>query len=1317
MKKILCLSAFMSIISLFAETNLDLDLAGEQVVRLALSEDWRTATPGQVLTATAEGFFPAALVRTADGYVMTLRAQDGAKAYAVTAAPGGVKVRVLTPKKVVYGEKTAPAPQRKTPTATQARAQVGPSTVDVLLAFDESAEAWLAESGERAEDFARKAIADMNQVLANTGITNSLSYRLAGVHRVAKNLEGLDINLVVDAACGPVPGAVTLTQAWQREAVWQQLRAARDAAGADVVSVLSYQGIDRKGGLAGIGFSLGTGWLNDAGFAAIAANAVAIEVVESNLTLAHEVGHNMGAGHASADMFDPGNAGPGLYAYSNGYYLPRSGDDAFCTVMGYDDNGLGDGIVWDILPYFSTPNRRHAEVAVGDATHDNARTLAQTAAFVSQLRSPKTKIDVVATPGGSATVMPAGGAYAAGTKLTLRATPSLTHAFVGWYGVSADGTVTNALEGVARTASAAYVVGAESLTILARFVAKADDAKFAVTCAADPEGYAAGAALALPVTSDSITPVSTLMARGLPLGLRVDVKTMTLLGTPTKPGVYTVDFTAKNAAMGAGTGSVTIKVKNFVDAEAYPNLEDAYGPFVPGDNLALDFRDVVSADSLVAGLPMGLRWDKAKLQVLGAATKPGSYTVTFSRMLGGVKRTASATFTVGPLPVVTVATIGDGKGTAAGAGAFAANKKVALRATPALNNVFAGWYVDRAATTPAVGAVDYRTANFQYLMTTNAETTLYARFIPKAADTNVAVVCAWPKEGVAAGAAVKLPVEVVSETLPKVTVVGLPMGLKFDPKTLEFTGAATKPGVYQVTIKAQNASGFTSTQVLDVKVQNFVSPEIPVEDAYPVEMVGVDVELKSEAFRGCLAQGLPMGLKLVGDTISGAPTKAGSYTVIFTKGAAKASSTFTVLPLPSSVAATFVGSAQSEASVGSATMTVAAAGRISGKILIDGATWTFAATGFDASSTFGDGATNELVIAATAKAGLRALPLTLTLVDGLATGSLGSEDEMILIEMRATVGRDRDSLARVKPLVGVYTVSLECEESGYGYLSLTVDANANVKMVGKAPDGTALSLTAPLALDGAEALAYVYSAPVAYKGGCLSGVIRFVQTPTTVEIESEGFTWTSKAVDASADYGLGFDRLLGVTGAWYNKLGALASYYTTMAFAADLPILYATIREKEDGKTTSYVEEIDAAEPDCWSSLTVSVNGTRFVVDQGPATRPVLEDGDWYYEGANDAALTYAFTQATGLFKGSFAAWYDYVSAVDWDLDKETVAHLSKTFAFEGIAVQGDDVLMRGFFLNEAIGTYEDAAGNEKTFKYKQSLPVAFDPVGGTEGK
>ena len=152
----------------------------------------------------------------------------------------------------------------------------------------------------------------------------------------------------------------------------------------------------------------------------------------------------------------------------------------------------------------------------------------------------------------------------------------------------------------------------------------------------------------------------------------------------------------------------------------------------------------------------------------------------------------------------------------------------------------------------------------------------------------------------------------------------------------------------------------------------------------------------------------------------------------------------------------------------------------------------------------------------------------------------------------------------------------------------------------------------------------------------------------------------------------------------------------------------------ESGKKVTEAEgrEINAINTLGQAGLTAAVNEKgAFVVEK--ATKPVQDKTTkaWSYGGANDGAMTLSFAQATGIFKGSYTFWYDYMSAFDAtkpEGKQETWMHTSKKVSFEGILVQGESE-MRGFYLWDATGGYEDPkSGKPKTYKYKESHPVTL---------
>ena len=511
------------------------------------------------------------------------------------------------------------------------------------------------------------------------------------------------------------------------------------------------------------------------------------------------------------------------------------------------------------------------------------------------------------------------------------------------------------------------------------------------------------------------------------------------------------------------------------------------------------------------------------------------------------------------------------------------------------------------------------------------------------------------------------------------------------------------------------------------------------------------------------AKGLPAGLKIdaASGMISGVPTKVGDYAVTITaaggaNGKAKSSMTLpiTIKPLPEWAQGTFTGRATAyvegeddedvPADSGLATVTVSAAGKVSGKVSLCGTNWTFSATSYDAASTTGaadedlDGA-EEFVIVAEMKSGKIVKPLRLTVTraeppqdDGevLQNASVWgwTTSGMESFELCRTMWKDKSTAAASKAVLaaweGVYTLSLgSAEDYGSGYLSLTVGKDGNVKATGKLADGTGVSATSPLMYDADFGyFAYLYAAPSAYKGGCLALAVGFdaagARDARPYQLAPVMFEpqWTSRNPQATGEYGEGFDRTLEFSGAYYDKLNKLSEYYEQMRLSlSGAPMLSYTYKsthlDDDTGRkvTESWLEEAEAVDTLNQDGLTVAVDEKgKIVVTK--ATKPVQdrETKEWYYEGANDGALALSFTQATGIFKGSYTFWYDYMSAYDETTDKATMAHTSKKVNFEGILVQGDES-MRGFYLWDATGAYEDPkTGKEKSYKYKMSFPVSL---------
>lgn len=257
------------------------------------------------------------------------------------------------------------------------RGEVHTNVVDVLVAFDRSAMAWLAENGYGSRDeFAEICLRKMNWVLENSGLLDEFSFQLAGTaevdvdvpqsyHAVAGYYDSdgnyeeegyTDLSRVLDDATGD-------TTAGKRSPEWAALRAERELVCADVVSVLV---ASEESGTVGLAYSLDRMSIaTPEYFSDHAYSVVCIGRVMKDHTQVHEIGHLMGAGHSdemSAEYWGEDLLGPQLFQYSASAYFDGASAGAWAqwryTVMGYNHPGWYDEygeIFADEEPCFSSP--------------------------------------------------------------------------------------------------------------------------------------------------------------------------------------------------------------------------------------------------------------------------------------------------------------------------------------------------------------------------------------------------------------------------------------------------------------------------------------------------------------------------------------------------------------------------------------------------------------------------------------------------------------------------------------------------------------------------------------------------------------------------------------------------------------------------------------------------------------------------------------------------------------------------------------------------------------------------------------------------
>ena len=273
--------------------------------------------------------------------------------------------------------------------------------IDVLVAYDLSAQMWLSSNGKGTpSEYAQRKVDEMNVCLSNSHI-GEFRFRLVGTVCIGEDasqrrnywgyvdMESILASLVNDAGVVVARGE------------WAKITDARETLGADVVSMLVDAGLY---GNIGMGYSLEDGWGTNfsqepsriPAFGDWAYSVCSIAVADEGQSMLHEIGHNMGCGHPDASCASPYamDLGPQLFPYSSGYYT-WIGEEGYYTIMGYNFGGLRVDKSFDPsdrfteLPCFSSPLLTYNGVPLGTDANDNRQTLLQTYAYVAQYRAAK----------------------------------------------------------------------------------------------------------------------------------------------------------------------------------------------------------------------------------------------------------------------------------------------------------------------------------------------------------------------------------------------------------------------------------------------------------------------------------------------------------------------------------------------------------------------------------------------------------------------------------------------------------------------------------------------------------------------------------------------------------------------------------------------------------------------------------------------------------------------------------------------------------------------------------------------------------------
>ena len=516
-------------------------------------------------------------------------------------------------------------------------------------------------------------------------------------------------------------------------------------------------------------------------------------------------------------------------------------DEFFTLQLASPKNmALGDDDICTVTIHDPGYDELKAKVDGGTAT---AKEITQW----NKLHPGKVYVRPLATPATGGKVS-GGAAVVPGKTARLRASALSGYVFAGWY-TNAMCAAGQELVGYGdyRNPSLAYLADELDVDIFARFISVEEDY---LTLGDDflPSEITTNAQVSIyvPVESASLPDIKV---SGLPSGIKFYAKETVVKATKTTPA-YTI---AANTIYGiapkratTGPATVTVTVKN---AGKYAITRKYQLSIIEGE---------AGGDSA---------------EVVSDALKFYSLAVDLSD---------------------------DFAGKVTGLGVYQAGKKVTARATANKGYVFNGWYIGEELLTQA--------ASYAFTMP-EEDVALYAKFVTAEEDAASITLSVDALGGEISpeafisvtntcGVALKWSVATEALSQPKVTVSGLPAGLKFTAKDIMKKGSKTEV-------------------------------EIPANTIYGAPTA----ESKLDAKTGLRK---PSAVKF---TVTTAGKSKRIYPV-----------DMTILPLPDWAVGTFNGGGD----LGQVSLTVAKTGKLSGKYLSDGLTWSLAANSFDSIDESGE---------------------------------------------------------------------------------------------------------------------------------------------------------------------------------------------------------------------------------------------------------------------------------------------------------------------------------------------------------------------------
>ena len=397
---------------------------------------------------------------------------------------------------------------------------------------------------------------------------------------------------------------------------------------------------------------------------------------------------------------------------------------------------------------------------------------------------------------------------------------------------------------------------------------------------------------------------------GLPEGVSFDSATNTISGTPTKVGSYPIVVTTTDASGNETTTSFTIKVVDTTKPTVTAIKDQTKEVNTPIDSITIEATDNSgqAVISKVSGLPAGVSFDSATNTISGTPTKVGSYPITVTTTdASGNKTETKFTIAVVDTTKPTVTSIKDQTkevNTAIASITIEATDNSGQAVTNKVSGLPEGVSFDSATNT--ISGSPMKVGSYPIVVTTTDESgnETTTNFTIKVVDTTKPMVTSIEDQTKEVNTAIdSITIEATDNSGQAVTnkVSGLPEGVSFDSATNTISGMPTKVGSYPITVTTTDAEGNATITNFTIKVVDTTKPTVTAikdqtkEVNTSIDSITVEATDNSGQAVTNKVSGLPEGVSFdsATNTISGTPTKVGSYPIVVTTTDAEGNATTT----------------------------------------------------------------------------------------------------------------------------------------------------------------------------------------------------------------------------------------------------------------------------------------------------------------------------------------------------------------------------------------------------------------------------------------